>query len=277
MIIKRGDRGKNVKEIQKALKKKGYWPYGFFTENFYKLTDIQIRKFQKANGLVPDGKVGRLTIRKLGANISVTESKFNEKYKRITILGSCFPDDKINTNVKIRLNKTLVEEYLPEMKSVMSAEPIGFQLLMTIMTYKEGFRHGTRSYRYNNPGNIGNTDSGANKKKQSLKDGILLQRDYLRRVADGKHPQYKIGKRKVIRPYFSKEIAKHTRLYGISPYVPGYDFIYTGRLDQFVKIYSTGARASNSYLSMIISFFKNDGIIINEEMTIKEIIKIKQQ
>jgi hypothetical protein len=57
--------------------------------------------------------------------------------------------------------------------------------------------------------------------------------------------------------------------------VPGYDFTFTGQLDQFVKIYSTGARAGNGYLSMIISFFNQNGISIGPDSKIQDIIKIK--
>ena len=59
----------------------------------------------------------------------------------------------------------------------------------------------------------------------------------------------------------------------MSPYVPGYDFIFTGQLDQFVKIYATGARAGNSYLSMILSYFKKNGIYITQHSKIQDIIK----
>ena len=84
-----------------------------------------------------------------------------------------------------------------------------------------------------------------------------------------------MNRKKVIKPYFSKEIAKHTKLYGMSPYVPGYTFRFTGQLDQFVKIYSTGARAGNGYVNMIISYFKKNGIYITPQSKIQDIIKMK--
>jgi len=67
-----------------------------------------------------------------------------------------------------------------------------------------------------------------------------------------------MGKRKLIKPYFSKEIFNNPH-YGLPANLPGYDFIFTGQLDQFVKIYATGARGGNSYLSRIISFFHSKG------------------
>ncbi|MHA1166311.1 MAG: peptidoglycan-binding domain-containing protein [Candidatus Hodarchaeales archaeon] len=277
IIVKRGDYGSHIIEIQKGLKASGFWPSLVpYSKNFGPTTDKCVRSYQKAKGLVVDGKVGSETLKALGVHITVhTDSSFDEKYKGVVIQGSVFPDKPIKNNVRVRLNKEIVNEYIPEMKSVMSDKPRGFQLLITIMAYKEGFRNGTRSYRTNNPGNIGNTDSGANKHNGTLKSGIMLQRDYITKIAKGKHRAYPMGKTKLIKPYFSKEIAKHSKLYGMSPYVPGYEFVFTGQLDQFVKIYATGARAGNSYLSMIISYFKANGIEINAQSKIQDIIKMR--
>ena len=60
----------------------------------------------------------------------------------------------------------------------------------------------------------------------------------------------------------------------MSPYLPGYEFTFTGQLDQFVKIYSTGARGGNSYLSMIISYFNQNGLSIKPESKIQDVIKL---
>ena len=83
-----------------------------------------------------------------------------------------------------------------------------------------------------------------------------------------------MGKEKYIKPYYSPEIAKNSKLYGMSPYLPGYRFIFDGSIEQYVKIYATGARAGNSYLSTIISFFRANGLEINEKSKIQEIIKM---
>jgi hypothetical protein len=45
-------------------------------------------------------------------------------------------------------------------------------------------------------------------------------------------------------------------------------------LDQFVKIYSTGARGGNSYLSMIVSYFNQNGLSIKPESKIQDVIKL---
>lgn len=275
VIVKRGDRGPHVIQIQKGLKAVGLWPsYVPYSENFGPTTDKIVRKFQKINGLVVDGKVGRSTLSRLGVNISVPTSEFDEKYKGVFIEGSVFPDKPISWNTRVRLNSEMINEYLPAMEEVMVGQPEGFKLLITIMAYKEGFRKGTRSYRHNNPGNIGNTDSGANAHQSSLLAGVRLQKEYVESIIAGEHRAYPIGRKKVIKPYFSKEIAKHTKLYGMSPYVPGYKFTFTGQLDQFVKIYSTGARAGNGYVNMIISYFKKNGIYITPQSKIQDIIKM---
>lgn len=277
VIVKRGDYGSHVIEIQKGLKAVGLWPLGVpYSKNFGPTTDRIIRKFQKINGLVVDGKVGKSTLSRLGAHVTVPASTlYDEKYKGVTIEGSHFPDKPLTSNARVRLNSEMVNEYLPAMEEVMVGLPKGFKLLITIMAYKEGFRKGTRSYRHNNPGNIGNTDSGANSTQSSLLAGVRLQKEYVESIVAGTHRAYPMGRRKVIKPYFSKEIAKHTKLYGMSPYVPGYNFIFTGQLDQFVKIYSTGARAGNGYVNMIVSYFKENGLTITSESKIQDIIKMK--
>ena len=194
------------------------------------------------------------------------------KYKDKVFKGASFPDAPIKNNVKISFTKELINEYLPTIEKVEASK--GVKLLCIIMASKEGFYKGTRSYRCNNPGNIGNTDSGNNKALKTLKDGIELQVSYLNRIINGQSRVYPIGKKVFIRPFYSEEIAKNQKTYGMSPYLPGYEFFFGGELEGFVKIYSTGARAGNSYLNMIISFFANHGIKITEKTTLKEISKI---
>lgn len=194
------------------------------------------------------------------------------KYKDVTIKGSHFPDDPIK-KVKVTFSPEMLNEYIPVMNQLEGTK--GMKLLCIIQAQKEGFYKGTRSYRTHNPGNIGNTDSGQNRSLKCLKDGILLQMSYVQRICDGQSKTYPMGKKITIKPFYSKEIADNQRTYGISPYLPGYEFTFTGQLDQYVKIYSTGARAGNKYLSLIISFFANHGITITPETTLQEIIAIQ--
>ena len=202
-----------------------------------------------------------------------------DKYKNLTIKGYHFPDDKILTNLRGQINESMRTHYLPCLEKINTSK--GVKLLVTIMAQIEGFfapsktyPNGSRSFRTNNPGNIGNTDNGSNNGFKTLQDGIMAQIEYVNKVAENKHGAYKFG-RKIIKPYYSSEIANNPKTYGgKSPYLPGYDFDFSGQLGGFVKIYSTGARAGNRYLSVIISYFAEHEIIISENTTLKEIINI---
>ena len=195
----------------------------------------------------------------------------DEKYKNIVIQGSIFPDNPVLNNKNIPFSAEMLNEYIPTIDKMQA--PKGIKLLCTIMAQQEGFKNGSRSYRTNNPGNIGNTDSGANKSTRTLEDGINLQINYLMGIINGTNKKYPIGKQVSIPPYFSQEIADNP-VYLLSPYLPGYSFIFTGQLDQFVKIYATGARATNTYLSLVVSYFASMGIIITAQTTLNEISKI---
>jgi hypothetical protein len=196
-----------------------------------------------------------------------------ERYKDKIFKGSVFPDAPIKNNVKIVFTKEMIEEYIPTIQKMKFKK--GLMLLCIIFAKKEGFFKGSRSYRTNNPGNIGNTDSGKNNGFASLEAGIIAQKLYFERIVNGLSKTYPIGKKVKIKPFYSKEIAENQKTYGISPYVAGYEFVFTGQLDQVVKIYSTAARVGNSYLSEIISFFENHGIKINEKTTLSEILSIE--
>lgn len=201
----------------------------------------------------------------------------------MVIQGSVFSGEPINDEVKISFTDELIKEYIPAQDKVVPKELIGLKALMTIMTSKEGFwkksgkRKATRSYSTNNPGNIGNVDSGKNSAFETLEQGIEAQMNYVLKVASGKHAAYPIGRIVNLKPYYSKEIANNPKTYNYKdPYLPGYRFTYTGQLDQFVKIYSTGARNGNSYLSLIISYFKNLGIKITPQTTLGEIVNMNK-
>lgn len=196
-----------------------------------------------------------------------------DSYKGVSFKGSTFPDDPYRT-VKVTLNSTILNEYIPALNAIPDI-PKGLKCLMIAMTHAEGFRKGTRSYRTNNPGNIGNVDSGANKALKSLTDGILLQAQFLRDIAGGKKKAWPLGKFVVLKPDFSKEIANNLKAYGAkSGDIPGYSFTYTGQLDQFIKIYATLPRISNSYLNTIVSYFAKEGLTITPETKLSEIFEM---
>jgi hypothetical protein len=179
------------------------------------------------------------------------------------------------TNTRnVSIGSTIKKEYIPVLNSI-GGKTKGLKLLAIAMTNQEGFSPGTRSYRTNNPGNIGNTDAGGNNVFKTLKDGIQTQLKYIEDVAAGKKSAYPVGKNKTITPYYSPEIAKNSKSYQLTPYLPGYKFTpYTGTLEQFVKIYATGARGGNTYLSTIMSFYKKNGFDVTEKTTIAQLIKL---
>lgn len=199
-------------------------------------------------------------------------SKEKHPFDGLIIKGSTAPIGTIRNDIKVSFSRGILNFYIPSWKMVEA--PKGIKMLALIMAQKEGFDTGTRSFRYNNPGNIGNTDSGQNVSYPNLKAGIEKQVSFLTDIANGKNKLYPVGKIKRLKPYYSSEIAKNKKTYQLEPYCPGYEFIYTGQLDQFIKIYSTGARQKNTYLSLICSYFKNMGYDISEATTLKELLEL---
>jgi len=204
------------------------------------------------------------------------ETAKTDKYKNVTIKGSTYPDAPYNDEVTITFSKGMLEKYLPASEKVLINDPKGLKLFMNTIAMQEGYDYGEKNFNTNNPGNVGNTDSGATRRFPTLEDGILALRDYVLKVASGKHSAFPLGKRKLIKPYYSKEINDNPKTYGgKSPYLPGYDFIYTGQLDQFVKIYATSPRTGNNYINRFLSYYKNNGIHITPESKVQDIIKLK--
>jgi peptidoglycan hydrolase-like protein with peptidoglycan-binding domain len=280
MLLKKGSKGPEVKELQTILKINADGVFGAQTE-------LAVKQWQSANGLAPDGIVGDKTRAKMGiapakpavaaaptTKSSVGASGFDETYKDIVIDGSTFPGKPYASNLAVKLNPEIIQEYIPALKRAFPSGPKGLHLLLTIMAYHEGFKKGTRSYRTNNPGNIGNTDSGANKAYATLEEGIKLQYNYVNDIAAGKNKYYPMNQLVNIKPYYSQEIARNSKSYGMSPWLPGYRFTFTGQLDQFVKIYSTGARAGNSYINTIVSYFQMNGLPIRPDSRLQDIVLI---
>lgn len=149
-------------------------------------------------------------------------------------------------------SETIRKEYTPTLKKQIPNARRGIALLITAQAQFEGFVPGSKSYRTNNPGNIGNTDNGATRSFATLSLGIQAQYDHAINVATGVEINYKVGQRKV----------------------PGSDVVYQGQLGQYLKIYATGPRFDNNYLNFIIGFFKKEGIPITSETTLRDIYNI---
>ena len=69
-VLKQGSKGGEVKEVQRRLKEWGYYN-GAIDGIYGKGTVEAVKKFQRKNGLTPDGIAGRATYVALGMNDSV--------------------------------------------------------------------------------------------------------------------------------------------------------------------------------------------------------------
>lgn len=193
----------------------------------------------------------------------------NHPFKNLVIKGSDAISTPSRNDIKVVFNPEILNEYIPIWQNIVA--PKGIKYLALIMATKEGFYEGSRSYRTNNPANMGNVDSGSNVSFKSLKEGVEHQIKTLIRIAEGKHKAYPLDKKVKLSPFYSEEIAKNKVTYKMEPYCPGYEFIYKGQLNQFIKIYATGPRQKNTYLSLIRSYFKNLGFEVNDTTTLQEI------
>lgn len=70
-ILRQGAKGGEVKEVQRRLKQWGYYS-GAVDGVFGPATAEAVKKFQRKNGLTPDGIVGKATYAALGMNASVS-------------------------------------------------------------------------------------------------------------------------------------------------------------------------------------------------------------
>lgn len=201
-----------------------------------------------------------------------------KSYKGVVIEGATFPDDTYHT-VPIKLGISMNTEYLPALDRALPNETRGMKLFCTSFAYIEGFHAGpppSRSYRTKNPGNVGNTDNGTNIVINTLEDGIRKQAKFFHDIANGLSNHYPLNHDIILSTPHSAEIAANPKTYGnISADPPTYHFHFTGQLDQFTKIYSTGSRSTNVYINTIISYFALNGITISPTTTLQEIIAIK--
>lgn len=203
-----------------------------------------------------------------------------KSYKGVTFKGSTFPDDPYR-HIKVVIDEPVIKEYIPAFDKAFPGATKGLKLLLTSMTDSEGFypatatRDASRSYRTKNPGNIGNMDNGSNRRLLTLEDGIKLQVSFIQGIAAGTSHHYPMNVFIDIEPFWSAEVEKNKVKYGRPDgYYPGYEFTFTGQLDQFVKIYSVGARATNSYINQMVSYFADNGLTITPESKIQDIIKM---
>ena len=246
------------------------------------ISGIKIGQAFKINpGIMPskyDGVVGFLVLgidHNLAGNRWVTNIKANTIVLKGTTEkpnGPTYSDDFTPTGVAKKEKKgfrsvsnTIKETYIPTLEKVLPAGSKGIKLLITAQTQMEGFAPGTKSYRTNNPGNIGNTDNGGTNKFTTLEQGVKGQYDYAVKVALNQNKNYKLGERRKAPSIYDKDSAQT---------YPGIDFTYKGTLDQYLKIYSTGARKYDTYLNLVVSYFAKNGHTITGETTLKQIYDI---
>ncbi len=186
------------------------------------------------------------------AEIQISSDETSTGSSTSLCLSSNPPNPDSATGTNITLSNEMINEYIPARNQIVGLST-GTKLLITAQTAVEGFKKGTKSYRTNNPGNIGNTDNGATVPYASLVDGIKKQQSIITNVATNNAKSYKIG--------------------GKSICALGSE-VYNGSLYQYLRIYATGARVDNNYLNAIIGYFKSNGKTITARTTIAEIYAI---
>jgi hypothetical protein len=176
-----------------------------------------------------------------------------------------------------RLNGYIKKDILPIINSPDYKKNYtkGHRMLALVYAVKEGYTLDSASYKTKNPGNIGNTDSGARNNQNTLKDGMKLLMDYFSGKANGTERGWEFGYKK-IPPFFSKEIQNNPQNYRRpSGYLPGYEGNYYGEIGYFVKRYATFARVNNNGISGIATLFKinNYPSEINGNTKLSDLIK----
>lgn len=81
MILKKGNRGPRVREVQELLKKHGFWTHPTITDFFGPVTESSVIKFQIAKNLKDDGIVGPKTWSALSIQPVMIKPVYNDENK----------------------------------------------------------------------------------------------------------------------------------------------------------------------------------------------------
>jgi hypothetical protein len=250
------------------------------------ISGIKIGQAFKINpGIMPskyDGVVGFIVT---GLDHGISNNRWVTNIKAQTIVlkgttekrsGPTYSDGFSNTGVSSterkglrssgKVSNYIKTEYIPALDKAVPNGRKGIKMLITAQTQMEGFFPGAKSYRTKNPGNIGNTDNGGTKKLASLELGVKLQYDYVEKVALNKDPNYPVGKNKYAPGVNDRDSGQTYPSINFKP--------YKGTLDQYLQIYSTGARKYDTYVNLVIAYFKRNGHTITKDTTLKEIYDI---
>jgi len=106
--LKKGDKGAAVKKLQELLK---ITPDGDFGPG----TEVKVREYQKANGLVADGVVGDGTAAKLGFNIEEYLSTDLATSASVKPATATAPADSYKTDLGLEIHRRMLDadEYTP--------------------------------------------------------------------------------------------------------------------------------------------------------------------
>jgi len=201
--------------------------------------------------------------------------------------GSNFPIKSDITIAGVRFNnkdgkqqKYVIAEIMPIIKKDYENQTRGFKLLAIAQAIHEGFYPGAKAYTTKNPGNIGNTDSGASSNQLRLENGIKSLFNYIYQAAYKRDRAVARQENHLNQTHFigtdiyrgSYDSESGT---GLGKCVSGFKFNYTGTLGQYLLLYATGPRLSNNYLNSIIGFFALNNVKINNNTTLAEILAIQ--
>lgn len=100
-MVKKGDRGRQVREIQTLLDFHGFWTYSKITDYFGNVTESAVKRFQTDRGLIIDGLVGDKTLNELlkGVDADITiHDVSNDTDDKLEYLGSYQSDGGLFIN-----------------------------------------------------------------------------------------------------------------------------------------------------------------------------------
>jgi len=139
-------------------------------------------------------------------------------------------------------SKIIQDIYIPALNKALPSISKGAKLLLSAQAQNEGFFPGSKSYRTNNPGNVGNTGTGT-KTFPTLEAGIQAQWN------------------KVLKGAFN----------GTSQY-----YKPTDTLLQYLSNYAPVSDGNNppQYANFVVGYFKKQGVTITPNTTLAEINKI---
>ncbi len=130
MLLRKGSRGQEVRELQQRLVSLGYNTNGI-DGIFGNGTDRAVRQFQRDNNLVVDGIVGPATLGKLNIAPSSPTNyrkirRFNSDVHIYTADKNCFVDVDLGARGKLERLSAIVNNHLRAGKKVLAGTNCGF-------------------------------------------------------------------------------------------------------------------------------------------------------